>query len=213
MNRIEGKSCIGIVLLFTLIPFVSGCGFRSAPTLLPPDSPKSAVSLSTFQAGLMKNLHEQVTRRIRYRDGYYKGGEPPAEVGVCTDVVSRAFRAVKVDLKKRVDKDIAAHPERYHMKAPDPNIDYRRCRNLIVFFRLHTQELTTKPSPSEYLPGDVVFWSTHNDSKPDHVGMVGDAVDQTGVPAIVQHWPGQFVEQTTGLFNWKIMGHFRWKSV
>ncbi len=196
--------CLGVAAI--------GYGCRQPPEVVPLESKKTTVALSSFQARQMQNLSEQVARRIRYQGGYFADGEPPPEMGVCTDVISRAFRGAGVHLKTQVDADIAAHPEAYPLRKPDPNIDYRRCRNLLVFFRRHAQALTTSPLANEYLPGDVVFWSTHRDDKPDHVGMVGDVLDRAGVPAVVQHWPGRYVEKTSGLFGWQIVGHFRWRS-
>ena len=51
------------------------------------------------------------TPGLRYDDRYFAGGYPPKKVGVCTDVVWNALRAVDVDLKVLVDRDIAQHPE------------------------------------------------------------------------------------------------------
>ena len=42
----------------------------------------------------------------RYKDGYYSGGYPPDNEGVCTDVIWRAFRNAGYNLKDLVDEDI-----------------------------------------------------------------------------------------------------------
>ena len=66
-------------------------------------------------------------------------GDVPPDVGVCTDVVIRAYRRVGVDLQQRVHEDMraafAAYPRAWGLARPDPNIDHRRVPNLQTFFR------------------------------------------------------------------------------
>src|SRR5438067_5675884 len=52
--------------------------------------------LTPFQRAVVAELDRQVRAGIRYQDGYFEGGDPPAGVGVCTDVVIRAYRAAGV---------------------------------------------------------------------------------------------------------------------
>jgi uncharacterized protein len=76
----------------------------------------------------------------------YPGGDVPAETGVCTDVVIRAFRKVGVDLQKEVHEDMsrafADYPKDWGLTQPDPNIDHRRVPNLIRFFRAQRKSAT-----------------------------------------------------------------------
>jgi uncharacterized protein YijF (DUF1287 family) len=62
----------------------------------------------------------------------------PADVGVCTDLVVRAYRAVGVDLQQRVHEDMTrafgAYPKQWGLGAPDSNIDHRRVPNLQTYF-------------------------------------------------------------------------------
>ena len=66
---------------------------------------------------------------------YYKCGYPDAEYGVCTDVVTNACLAAGYDLMALVSEDIAKDPKAYGIENPDPNIDFRRVRNLKVYFQ------------------------------------------------------------------------------
>ena len=41
-----------------------------------------------------------------YDDSYWEGGYPPDNIGVCTDVVWRAFKHAGYNLREMVDKDV-----------------------------------------------------------------------------------------------------------
>ncbi len=188
----------------TPISVMSTSVVTPTPALIPPER------LSSFQRGLLSDLERQVRTNIRYQDGYFSGGDPPAGIGVCTDVVIRSFRAAGVDLQRAVADDIRSAPREYHINRPDPNIDHRRCRNLAVFFRRHAVSLPTTGSAADWQPGDVVFWDTWRDGRIDHVGMIANSLDGSGDPSIVHHWPGLPVSQTDGLHRFPIRCHFRW---
>jgi len=70
----------------------------------------------------------------RYTVIAYPNGDVPADTGVCTDVLVRAFRNAGIDLQKEVHEDMrlnfAAYPGRWGLRAPDRNIDHRRVPNL-----------------------------------------------------------------------------------
>src|SRR5215203_3778236 len=79
-------------------------------------------------------LQTAAAHTVRYDGAYrripYPMGDVPAEIGVCSDVVVRAYRAVAIDLQQRVHEDMrgafAAYPRAWGMARPDPNIDHRR---------------------------------------------------------------------------------------
>ena len=87
----------------------------------------------------------EVQRKPVYKDGYYRGGFPPETEGVCTDVIWRALRDAGYDLKSMVDEDIKLNTDLYPRVngSPEPNIDFRRAQNLVVFFNRYAQVLTT----------------------------------------------------------------------
>jgi len=171
----------------------------------PPD-----VRLTTFQQAVLKELEREVKAGIRYEDGYNVGGDPPAEIGVCTDVVIRSFRAAGVDLRTAVAEDIRAHRNMYRVNRLDPNIDHRRCRNLAVFFKNRTHSLPVSGDAADWQPGDIVFWDTYGDGRIDHVGIVAAGRDSQGNPTVIHHWPGLPVSETDGLYRFTVKGHFRW---
>lgn len=181
--------------------FAPVAGQPSAP-LVPPEQ------LSSFQRAVVADLDRQVRAGIRYQDGYFEGGDPPAGVGVCTDVVIRAYRAAGVDLRREVARDVLARQAAYHLQRPDPNIDHRRCRNLVVFFQAHAEALP--PAGPDWQPGDVVFRDV-GAGVPTHVGMVANHRDAAGNPTVVHHWPGLPVSETDGLHRFRITHHFRWR--
>ena len=53
-----------------------------------------------------------------YNSAYYAGGYPPDDIGVCTDVVWRAFKNAGYSLRDMVDRDIFNNPDEY--PAADP---------------------------------------------------------------------------------------------
>lgn len=167
-------------------------------------------ALSPFQAAVVADLRRQVAAGIRYRDGYFQGGEPPPEVGVCTDVVVRAFRRAGVDLQQGVAGDVRARRRAYDIERPDRNIDHRRCRNLVVFFDRHARPEPASKDRGAWKPGDVVFWDTNADRRVDHVGVIANGRDAEGNPTVVHHWPGLPVSETDGLFRFPVTHHFRW---
>lgn len=156
----------------------------------------------------------EVMRKPEYRSAYYKGGYPPEKEGVCTDVVWRAMRDAGYDLKSLVDKDIHENLSQYPRVngKPDPNIDFRRVPNLIVFLRRHGMQLTKEIKPGNvenlYLwqPGDIVTF----DYPHEHVAIISDKRRPDGVPYIL-HNAGPTASETDQLQSWPspITGHFR----
>lgn len=165
--------------------------------------------LTPLQAHVVADLRRQCEAKIWYQDGYYMGGEPPPKIGVCTDVVIRSFRAGGIDLQKAVQEDIRKHPGDYDVARPDANIDHRRCRNLVVFFRRHAGQLPVNDG-AVWAPGDIVFWVTRGDGKVDHVGVIGNKIVQGAEPSVIHHWPGNYVAETDWLHQLPIMYHFRY---
>ena len=165
---------------------------------------------SPFQQKILAELHRQTHANIRYDDGYYCGGEPPANIGVCTDVLLRAFRAAGVNLQQAVNNDIRVHLLSYPLAQADPNIDHRRCRNLVVFLRCQARTLPTSGANADWQPGDIVFWSTGNKTAVDHCGMVAAGRDPDGNYTVVHHWPGLPVQEIAGLYRFRVRYHFRW---
>ena len=76
----------------------------------------------------------------KYDSRYWPEGYPPDDIGVCTDVVWRAFKNAGYSLRDMVDTDIQLRPEEYkNITVRDYNIDFRRVVNLSVFFENYAQ--------------------------------------------------------------------------
>jgi uncharacterized protein YijF (DUF1287 family) len=148
-----------------------------------------------------------------YKNDYYEGGYPPEDEGVCTDVIWRALMNAGYNLKNMIDKDIKENTMDYPAVngKPDPNIDFRRVRNLYVFFKKYGESLTTeiKPYDAENLKqwqgGDIVTFEN-----PGHIAVVSDKRRNDGVPYII-HSTDPHAEESDELLYWtgKITGHFR----
>lgn len=123
----------------------------------------------------------------QYDSRYWDTGYPPDNIGVCTDVIWRAFKNAGYCLRYMVDKDIRSRPEAYpNIKTPDDKIDFRRVKNLNVFFDKYAVSLTVDPYDiSAWQPGDIVVF---NEFK--HIGIVSDKRDKNGLPYII-HNAGQ----------------------
>ncbi len=134
-----------------------------------------------------------------YRGGYerlaYPGGDVAPDHGVCTDVLVRALRNAGWDLQRLVHEDARARPRAYPMvRRPDANIDHRRVKTLLPWFRRHWRSLSPALTPpaEAWLPGDVVFFDTLRGPEPDHVGVVSDRVGPSGLPLVVNNWTDGF---------------------
>ena len=73
-----------------------------------------------------------------------RGGYPPDNEGVCSDVIWRAFENAGYNLKEMIDEDIKNNLDDYPRVngTPDTNIDFRRVPNLKVFFEKYAMKLT-----------------------------------------------------------------------
>lgn len=145
-----------------------------------------------------------------YDGKYIDGGYPPDDIGVCSDVVWRAFKNAGYSLKDMVDADIANNVKDYpRVKKPDPNIDFRRVKNLRVFFDKYAMELTTDTQKiEEWQPGDIVIFDNNK-----HIGMVSDKRNGDGRVYII-HNGGQpnrdedYLKRT----NATVVAHYRFDA-
>ncbi|WP_446898924.1 DUF1287 domain-containing protein [Clostridium sp. LBM24168] len=54
------------------------------------------------QEDILLGARKEAHKKVKYKSGYYIGGYPPENEGVCTDLVWRAFRNAGYDLKGMV---------------------------------------------------------------------------------------------------------------
>lgn len=157
------------------------------------------------QTDILQGALGYVATQPKYESRYYAGGYPDDGFGVCTDVVAFACKDAGYDLKWLVADDIAAAPEAYAIEEPDPAIDFRRVRNLRVFFPRIAKTLTSDLSAvEEWQGGDIVVFE-------DHIGVVSERRNARGVPYVIHH-NGPFqtaYEQDILESRDDLVGHYR----
>ncbi len=158
---------------------------------------------------ILLGARKDAENKPTYRSVYYKGGYPPDNEGVCTDVVWRAFKNAGYPLKDMVDEDIAINVKDYPAVngKPDPNIDFRRVRNLKVYFEKTCIKLTNDPTDiAEWQAGDIVVFGS------SHIGIISDKRNKDGITYLI-HNASQPLREEDTLILWNnmepITGHYR----
>jgi uncharacterized protein YijF (DUF1287 family) len=145
----------------------------------------------------------------------YPGGDVPANAGVCTDVIIRAYRLVGIDLQKEIHEDMKSHfslyPKKWGLSKTDPNIDHRRVPNLMTFFSRHGEIRPITQNAKDYLPGDIVCWNLGGAIT--HIGMVVDKKSADGKKNLVVHNIGAGQVLADCLFDYTIIGHYRYTGI
>ena len=174
--------------------------------------PSFAPETNRFVAAAIAQTRTQVTYDGSYRRIPYPGGDVPETIGVCTDVVIRAYRRIGVDLQVSVHEDMtrafAVYPRLWGMSRPDPNIDHRRVPNLQTFFRRAGAQLPIARDPASYRAGDLVTWMLPGNLP--HIGVVIDQHASAGTLLLV-HNIGRGPEIEDVLFRYPITGHYRYQ--
>lgn len=158
----------------------------------------------------------QTTAAVTYDGSYrripYPGGDVPASIGVCTDLIVRAYRAVGVDLQLRVHEDMKAafgsYPQLWGLSRADPNIDHRRVPNLQAYLRRRGAHLPVSREAGDYLPGDLVTWTLPGTLP--HIGLVTDQRSRDGGRWLIVHNIGRGPQLEDMLFHYPISGHYRY---
>lgn len=175
-------------------------------------APARAGVTELVQSAAILQMKEKVVYDGRYVKLAYPGGDVPAGTGVCTDVVIRAYRKAGIDLQVLVHEDMkanfAAYPKNWGRREPDANIDHRRVPNLMMFFKRQGAAKPVTKNEADYASGDLVAWDLGGGVT--HIGIV--VPDPLGLkkPLIV-HNIGRGPQREDVLFDWKIIGHYRYE--
>lgn len=175
------------------------------------DTPERATQLA--QAAV-ERTHHSVQYDGSYRAIDYPMGDVPADRGVCTDLVIRAYRVIGLDLQELVHRDMRAHFDLYPsariwgLTRPDTNIDHRRVPNLQTFFARHGQQLPPSQNPEDYRPGDLVTWMLPGNLP--HIGIVTQLRDTLSGNHLIAHNIGAGPVLEDSLFAFPITGHYRY---
>lgn len=179
-------------------------------------TPRAGAQPSAFADSLSEAAIALTRQQVVYDPSYfridYPMGDVPADRGVCTDVVIRAFRKVGIDLQQEVHEDMATHfnlyPNRWGLRRTDKNIDHRRVPNLMTFLGRHGRSLPLSDRASDYRAGDIVCWDLGGGIL--HIGLVADRKSTDGQRPLIVHniGRGQVLEDV--LFSFSIIGHYRY---
>lgn len=159
---------------------------------------------------------ELTKQEVSYDPSYfsisYPNGDVPANKGVCTDVVIRAYRNVGIDLQKEVHEDMKAnfnaYPNIWGLSATDKNIDHRRVPNLMEYFKREGADQQISKSACNYVPGDIVCWNLGGAIT--HIGIVVDKKSEDRKRNLIVHNIGGGQVLADCLFDYKIIGHYRY---
>mgnify|MGYP005772638823 FL=1 len=215
------KKNIKIFLILCVIAVLCGCGYlfahyqHTSPKRLPDrygaEIPKVHSSVDKDNDGIddqtdiLQGALDYVACRPKYKSKYYRTGYPNDGYGVCTDVVAFALKNAGYDLMTLVQQDIQANPADYDIDEPDQNIDFRRVKNLRVYFSHSAISLTTDISEiEEWQGGDIVIFK-------NHIGVVSDRRNENGVPYVIHHndpWQRTYEEDILEDRE-DIVGHYR----
>ena len=159
------------------------------------------------QTDILNNVRIYIAKKPKYKSKYYGTGYPNDEYGVCTDVVANGLKDAGYDLKELVNEDIINNKEKYNIEGIDKNIDFRRVRNLDVYFKNNSISLTKDLSQiEEWQGGDIIVFK-------DHIGIISDKRNKKGIPFLIHHAnPVQvnYEEDVLELYGQDyIIGHYR----
>lgn len=159
------------------------------------------------QTDILDNVRNYIAKNPKYKSKYYGTGYPDDEYGVCTDVVAFGLKDAGYDLMELVNEDAINHKEEYNIETIDKNIDFRRVRNLNVYFKNNHIVLTTDLSQiEEWQGGDIIVFK-------DHIGVISDKRNKKGIPFLIHHAnPLQvnYEEDVLELYEQDyIIGHYR----
>ena len=178
----------------------------------------SSINASDFNKDIVSSLIERTTHNVTYDGSYlsitYPNGDVPKNIGVCTDVIIRAYRKLGTDLQKLVHEDMKSNFSLYPSKriwglnSTDKNIDHRRVPNLRTFFKRHGVSLKISSNKSDYSVGDIVTWILPGNLP--HIGMVIDEAHPISGNPMIVHNIGRGPKIDDMIFDFPIRGHYRY---
>lgn len=196
-----------IIILITLYNFISPKTYTNEDFNI--QNIKSNIDYDNDKIDDYTDIHDSAITYIKtkpkYKSKYYSTGYPNDKYGVCTDVIGFAFLNSGYDLMKLVNEDIKNNKEIYNIKNPDINIDFRRVKNLKIYFDRNATILTTDINKYwEFQKGDIVTFS-------NHIAIISEKRNKKGIPYII-HNSGNLKYIEDALTKYQITGHYRWKK-
>lgn len=203
--------------------FVSGTGASLVATVgiasWPSRIASAPIPADSWAGKLVRAAESQIGVTTIYDPAYrtldYPGGDVPRSMGVCTDVIVRAYRdGLDLDLQKLVHEDMkrafSAYPKLWGLSGTDRNIDHRRVPNLRTFFARRGAAQPISAKSTGYEPGDIVSQVLPNGLP--HIGIVSDHMNDAGTAPLVIHNIGRGTLAEDVLFALEITGHYRFSG-
>jgi uncharacterized protein YijF (DUF1287 family) len=206
-----------LLSIFSLACQSDGLVFNQITQTEPTETPRKFEITSPEIKKLLESAVEQTKITRNYTQQYYvipyPMGDVPSETGACTDVIIRAFRNVGIDLQKEVHEDMKAnfalYPTKWGLTEPDTNIDHRRVLNLQTFFTRRGKSLLISNKAKDFQPGDIVAWDLDGKGM-THIGIVSSLWNGNTKRFSIIHNIGGGTNQEDRLFEWKVIGHYRY---
>lgn len=160
---------------------------------------------------LLLGARAEAERYPLYDTTYYEGGYPPEDIGVCTDLIWRAFRDAGYNLKEMMDRDIRLYTSEYLLGPDDyydSNIDFRRVARMEIFFKRYCEPLTLDTSLIEqWQPGDLVLYD-------GHIGIASDIRRPDGLPYLIHSTDELLTDsmEEDALDSREILAHYRFDA-
>lgn len=133
------------------------------------------------QTDVLRSVRKYINTRPKYKSKYYSSGYSNDEYGVCSDVVANGLYGAGYDLMELVNNHIINNRYMYDIDVVDKNIDFRRVRNLKVYFDNNAIKLTNDVYDiDKWQGGDIVIFN-------NHIGIVSDKRNKRGVPFLIHH--------------------------
>ena len=157
------------------------------------------------QTDILNDVRKYIASNPQYKSKYYEKGYPDDQYGVCTDVVAFGLKDAGYDLMQLVNEHIESNRNLYNIDVIDKNIDFRRVKNLKVYFDNNAISLTTDINQiEEWQGGDIVVFK-------NHIGIVSDKRNKKGITFVIHNAnPYQSAYEEDILeYRDDIVGHYR----
>ncbi|MBR6137374.1 MAG: DUF1287 domain-containing protein [Bacilli bacterium] len=157
------------------------------------------------QTDILQNVKKYISTKPKYKSKYYETGYPDDQYGVCTDVVAFGLKGAGYNLMNLVNQDVIENKALYPIETIDKKIDFRRVKNLKIWFERNAISLTTDLKEyEEWQGGDIVIFEKH-------IGIISDKRNKDKIPYLIHlanPYQTKYEEDILGK-KYKIVGHYR----
>lgn len=157
------------------------------------------------QTDILNNVRKYIATNPKYKSKYYGTGYSNDEYGVCTDVIAFGLKDAGYDIMNLINEHIKNNKRLYEIDVIDKNIDFRRVKNLKVYFDNNAISLTTNIKEiDKWQGGDIVVFK-------NHIGIVSDKRNKKGINFIIHHESifQKYYEEDILEHRKDIVGHYR----